>query len=70
MSRETTYSIDGVLNIQIAETLAKGKGRIHGIDSSTAMINTAKLDAEKAGVEKLCTFEGRLSNNYTQNVRP
>ena len=70
ISRKTTDSIDGVLNTQIAETLKKGKGRIHGIDSSTAMINAARLDAEKAGVEKICTFEGRLSDNYAQNVRP
>jgi tRNA/tmRNA/rRNA uracil-C5-methylase (TrmA/RlmC/RlmD family) len=42
----------------MAETLAKGKGRIHGIDSSAAMIKAAQADAGKAGVEKICTFEG------------
>jgi hypothetical protein len=50
--------IDGILNLQIAQTLSQGTGKIHGIDSSTAMISAAKQDAEKAGVEKICTFEG------------
>lgn len=48
---------DGVLNIQIAKTLATGTGRIHGVDSSAAMIETAKREAEKEGVAGICTFE-------------
>lgn len=54
-----TFLSDGVLNIQIALILAKGTGRIHGVDSSVAMIETARKEAEKAGVSKICTFEGR-----------
>lgn len=30
--------INGVLNVQFAQGLAKGKGRIHGVEASEAMI--------------------------------
>jgi len=59
--------IDGVLNIQFAQTLAKGKGRIHGVDASEAMISAAKKAASSDGVaEKVCTFEGEwiLTTTY------
>ncbi|KAL3423433.1 methyltransferase type 11 [Phlyctema vagabunda] len=48
---------DGVLNLQIAKTLATGKGKIHGIDSSAAMIAAATRDAQAADVSSICTFE-------------
>ncbi|RYP13825.1 hypothetical protein DL765_006697 [Monosporascus sp. GIB2] len=49
---------DGVLNLQIHGILAQGNGRIHGIDSSPAMIEAASKAAESAGASK-CTFEGK-----------
>jgi len=53
---------DGVLNLQIAQTLAKGKGRIHGVDTSEAMISAAKKAAASDAVaKKVCTFEGKSS---------
>ncbi|OAA73854.1 methyltransferase [Cordyceps fumosorosea ARSEF 2679] len=33
---------DGVLNLEFAKVLSQGKGSIHGIDSSAAMISAAK----------------------------
>jgi len=49
---------DGILNLQIAETLAKGSGRIHGIDSSVDMItNAQKAASSSLGISKICTFE-------------
>ncbi|KAJ3473158.1 hypothetical protein NLG97_g10482 [Lecanicillium saksenae] len=33
---------DGILNLEFAKALAQGKGTIHGIDSSAAMIDAAK----------------------------
>ncbi|PSS08826.1 hypothetical protein M430DRAFT_70056 [Amorphotheca resinae ATCC 22711] len=50
---------DGVLNLQIAETLSKGKGRIHGVDSSIDMITASKSAAAAAdpAISKACTFE-------------
>ncbi|KAM3561307.1 hypothetical protein ARSEF4850_003288 [Beauveria asiatica] len=33
---------DGILNLEFAKVLSQGKGTIHGIDSSAAMINAAK----------------------------
>jgi hypothetical protein len=52
---------DGIINLQIAETLAKGTGSIHGVDSSAAMINASKnsVAAADASIQKICTFEGR-----------
>jgi tRNA/tmRNA/rRNA uracil-C5-methylase (TrmA/RlmC/RlmD family) len=54
--------VDGVLNVQFAQTLAKGEGRIHGVDASEAMITAAKKAAASDGAaEKVCTFEGKLN---------
>jgi tRNA/tmRNA/rRNA uracil-C5-methylase (TrmA/RlmC/RlmD family) len=52
---------DGIINLQIAETLAKGTGRIHGVDSSAAMITASKksVAAADASIQNVCTFEGR-----------
>ncbi|TLS24794.1 hypothetical protein PpBr36_08474 [Pyricularia pennisetigena] len=47
---------DGVLDIQIAQIVAQGRGRLHGIDSSASMIGTAMEAASDAGL-KNCTFE-------------
>lgn len=58
---ETDRLIDGVLNVQFAQTLAKGKGKAHGIDASEAMIAAArKVTTSDAAAEKVCTFEGKL----------
>ncbi|KAM7194264.1 amidase [Naviculisporaceae sp. PSN 640] len=58
---------DGVLDLQIAEILAQGSGSLHGIDSSKAMIEAAKLKCANTG-EK-CTFEvldaTELINHFT-----
>ncbi|KAK3335998.1 S-adenosyl-L-methionine-dependent methyltransferase [Cercophora scortea] len=52
---------DGILDVQIAQILAHGQGRLHGIDSSGAMIEAARAKAAAdAGVRKAenkCTFE-------------
>jgi hypothetical protein len=50
--------LDGVLNVEMAKILANGTGRVHGIDSSPAMIEAAKVAAKAAGVEQKATFEG------------
>lgn len=51
---------DGVINIQIAaDVLARGTGRIHGIDASASMISAATKAAETKGLgEDKCSFEG------------
>jgi hypothetical protein len=49
ISQWITYQcsiLDGILNIEFAKTLSKGTGKVHGIDSSEAMINAAKKAAE------------------------
>lgn len=51
---------DGIINIQLArEVLSRGKGRIHGTDSSVSMIAAAEkaAAAEELGEDK-CSFEG------------
>ncbi|TVY52753.1 putative methyltransferase [Lachnellula cervina] len=51
---------DGVLNLQIAQTLSKGTGKIHGIDSSESMIATAKKAASASAnpsISHICTFQ-------------
>ncbi|KAH9433985.1 hypothetical protein MCOR02_006016 [Pyricularia oryzae] len=47
---------DGVLDLQIAQIMAQGRGSLHGIDSSASMIGTAVETASNAGL-KNCTFE-------------
>lgn len=45
--------------MQIAPILASGTGRIHGLDSSTAMIESAKKAAQvDTSASQVCTFEG------------
>lgn len=52
-------TVDAVLDIQIAQILAQGKGRLHGIDSSKAMIAAARKKAEEDDAARgRCTFEG------------
>ncbi|KAH8679871.1 S-adenosyl-L-methionine-dependent methyltransferase [Tricladium varicosporioides] len=49
---------DGVLNLQIAEVLSRGTGKIHGIDSSPAMISAAQKSVlSNPSISKICTFE-------------
>ncbi|TVY35105.1 putative methyltransferase, partial [Lachnellula occidentalis] len=49
---------DGVLNLQIAQTLSKGTGMIHGVDSSESMIATAKKSASaNPSIANSCTFQ-------------
>lgn len=47
-----------MLDVQIAHILGQGSGRIHGIDSSPAMIEAAQAAAGSAGLADKCTFEG------------
>lgn len=53
--------IDGVLNLDMARIVAQGSGRVHGIDSSPAMIAAATAAAESAGLANKCTFEGKTA---------
>ncbi|KAM3086120.1 hypothetical protein ACMFMG_000259 [Clarireedia jacksonii] len=51
---------DGILNLQIAQTLSRGNGRIHGIDSSSSMIAAAQDLIAKTGdskIAEICTFQ-------------
>ncbi|PQE23003.1 methyltransferase domain-containing protein [Rutstroemia sp. NJR-2017a WRK4] len=51
---------DGILNLQIAQTLSRGNGRIHGIDSSSSMIAAAQALVAKTGdakIAEICTFQ-------------
>ncbi|KAF5872049.1 putative methyltransferase type 11 protein [Botrytis fragariae] len=50
---------DGIIPVQIAHTLSKGSGSIHGIDSSEDMIAAAKKAAATEGEEisGICTFQ-------------
>lgn len=50
--------VDGVLNLDMAKIVSRGSGRVHGIDSSPAMITAAKAAVEAAGLADKCTFEG------------
>lgn len=52
--------IDGILNKEFAKVLAQGSGSVHGIDSSDAMIQSAK---ELCKDEKNATFEGSSTIN-------
>ncbi|KAF7902990.1 hypothetical protein EAF00_002892 [Botryotinia globosa] len=50
---------DGIIPVQIAHTLSKGSGSIHGIDSSEDMIAAAKKAAVSEGekIPEICTFQ-------------
>ncbi|KAL2270971.1 hypothetical protein VTJ83DRAFT_342 [Remersonia thermophila] len=48
---------DGVLDVEMAKVLARGAGRVHGIDSSAAMISAAQEAARKAGLADRCSFQ-------------
>lgn len=48
--------------MQFAQTLEKGKGRIHGVDASGAMIAAAKkAAASDSAAEMVCSFESKLN---------
>ncbi|OHW94166.1 methyltransferase type 11 [Colletotrichum incanum] len=47
---------DGVLDVDFGKILAQGKGSLHGIDASPAMISAAKKAVEGAGLSN-CEFE-------------
>jgi hypothetical protein len=53
----TAVCVDGILNIEFGKLVAQGKGSIHGIDSSAAMIKSAQ---ELCKDVPTCTFEGLL----------
>lgn len=55
---QLTRPADGVLTVDIGKVLSQGKGSLHGIDSSPAMIQAADQIVGKDGL-KNCTFEGR-----------
>ncbi|CCC08063.1 hypothetical protein SMACR_01627 [Sordaria macrospora] len=49
---------DGVLDFEIAQVFEGGRGRLHGVDSSKAMIEAAqKKAADDAHLKNTCTFE-------------
>ncbi|KAH7319266.1 methyltransferase, partial [Rhexocercosporidium sp. MPI-PUGE-AT-0058] len=49
---------DGIINIQLGQVLSKGKGKIHGIDASPAMIESAqKSTVADPAASKTCSFE-------------
>lgn len=50
---------DGVLDLQMASILARGSGRVHGIDSSPRMIQAAEAAVQAAGTTR-CTFQGTV----------
>ena len=61
--------IDGVLDVQIAQILSQGIGRVHGIDSSKAMIEAAKEKCGGGAGSEKCSFEGMsLSPLFHQYV--
>jgi hypothetical protein len=58
----TENHVDGIINLQIAKILGTGKGKIHGVDSSDAMIAASKkVAAAESSISKICTFEGSSS---------
>jgi len=53
--------IDGIINLELASILASGSGRIHGVDSSASMIESAnKAASNSSAASKTCTFEGEF----------
>ncbi|KAL2063437.1 hypothetical protein VTL71DRAFT_5242 [Oculimacula yallundae] len=53
---------DGVINLQLAQVLSKGRGSVRGIDASPAMIEAARASAAAdAAASKTCTFGGIVS---------
>jgi hypothetical protein len=62
-------STDGVLNVEMARVVAQGSGRIHGIDSSPAMIAAAQKAAESAALADRCTFEGTTALTSPRNLQ-
>lgn len=51
--------LDGIIELEIAPILAQGAGRVHGIDSSSNMIEAAKKAvAVRQDAADKCTFEG------------
>ncbi|KAF7958374.1 hypothetical protein EAE96_001923 [Botrytis aclada] len=50
---------DGIIPVQIAHTLSKGSGSIHGIDKSEDMIAAARKAAAAEGenISGICTFQ-------------
>jgi ubiquinone/menaquinone biosynthesis C-methylase UbiE len=52
------YCVDVILNIEFGKLVAQGKGSVHGIDSSAAMIKSAQ---ELCKDVPTCTFEGILA---------
>ena len=64
-SAATENRVDGIIILQIAKILATGKGKIHGVDSSDAMIAASKkAAAADSSISKFCTFEGSSSPPY------
>ena len=48
---------------EICQVLSQGMGRLHGIDSSPAMIKAAQKAHEEAGI-KCATFEGKFKPDH------
>lgn len=51
---------DGVLDIDFAHVLAEGTGSLHGVDSSTAMIETSNRVVGETKLKNF-KFESRLN---------
>jgi hypothetical protein len=52
------FLTDGILNLEFGKLLAQGKGSVHGVDKSAAMIKSAQ---ELCKDRPNCTFEGTYS---------
>ena len=48
----------GVIDVELAGILSQGSGSLHGVDSSTKMIEAARA---AVGSSENCTFEGKSS---------
>lgn len=59
MAAVLTPALDCKQGPEICQVLAQGKGSLHGIDSSPAMIKAAQKAHEDAGI-KCASFEGEL----------
>ncbi|OHE96722.1 methyltransferase [Colletotrichum orchidophilum] len=60
---------DGVLDVEFGKVLSQGKGSLHGIDASPAMISAAKKAVQVAGLSN-CEFEVLDATKITTSQTP
>lgn len=60
MSFDMSTYTDGILDVELAQVLAQGKGKLHGIDSSRTMIDASVKAIQDIGVDN-STFFGRCA---------